>query len=430
MLLEMERILFRVQGTVIIKIWWKVSLITVYTAVVLCIAKFALEWNPRFSFTTKCSEIQKHLFHFHKNAKQAQQDFKFKELLEKDCTDANVLLEKYIEVLNSSNPCEFLYEAQLTANSSKVATFFLIFRGNLNCPGAQPIQWESILAIFGMVTGFLLVFRTNTAYDRLLQYLNCMHLHLCKFQKNLISWLFYRYWESRELWSSVTLNIRNLTRLIWTMVSFDKLRVYGRNAQVIERISVINLLPAFAYATRNYLRNNHSYEEKDLKPFLKHCPKLFKDHYLTGALTPPRNIPIEISHMIMRYVTMVREQKLIDDPTATIINTVLNNLVECIGQFEKILMTPIPMAYTIHLNHAIWLYFIILPYQLYELLDWWTIPVVAITAFTMLGILDIGEEIDNPFGANHNDLVNICCLLNVGFKNLQSCYKLLVTVSG
>ncbi|KAJ1911959.1 hypothetical protein IWQ60_009894, partial [Tieghemiomyces parasiticus] len=37
-------------------------------------------------------------------------------------------------------------------------------------------------------------------------------------------------------------------------------------------------------------------------------------------------------------------------------------------------------------------------------LGWATVPIVALSAFTMLGVLHIAKEIENPFGFDYNDL--------------------------
>jgi len=79
--------------------------------------------------------------------------------------------------------------------------------------------------------------------------------------------------------------------------------------------------------------------------------------------------------------------------------------VGCLTSFEKVLRTPIPLAYSVHLHHMTWLYLIALPYQIIERLGWWTILVVAFAAFSFVGILEIGREIENPFGYDANDLV-------------------------
>ena len=80
-------------------------------------------------------------------------------------------------------------------------------------------------------------------------------------------------------------------------------------------------------------------------------------------------------------------------------------MVDCLTAFERILRTPIPLAYSVHLHHSLWIYLLALPYQIIGPLNWWTIVVVTIASFALLGILAIGKEIENPFGTDYNDLV-------------------------
>ena len=87
--------------------------------------------------------------------------------------------------------------------------------------------------------------------------------------------------------------------------------------------------------------------------------------------------------------------------------TAIASLVDGLCNFERILRTPIPLAYSIHLNHSVWLYILSLPYQLVGDLGWYTIPVVVLGSFCLIGILSIGLEIENPFGYDANDLVKI-----------------------
>lgn len=78
----------------------------------------------------------------------------------------------------------------------------------------------------------------------------------------------------------MTLNIRTLTRCFWVMVEEKE----KTSQEVIEKASAINLLVAFAYATRNYLREEYSYEEDDLRELINHIPKFS---------TPSSNQPLE-----------------------------------------------------------------------------------------------------------------------------------------
>lgn len=67
----------------------------------------------------------------------------------------------------------------------------------------------------------------------------------------------------------MTLSIRNLTRYIWMGVDDPE----GENAQaksIIEKKSAVNLLIAFAVATKHYLREEYSYEFGDLKNLISH----------------------------------------------------------------------------------------------------------------------------------------------------------------
>ncbi len=88
---------------------------------------------------------------------------------------------------------------------------------------------------------------------------------------------------------------------------------------------------------------------------------------------------------------------------------------DCLSNFERILRTPIPLAYSIHLHYSVWLYILSLPYQIIGNLGWWTVPVVALGTFCLLGILSIGVEIENPFGYDENDLVRLTITINITF---------------
>ena len=71
---------------------------------------------------------------------------------------------------------------------------------------------------------------------------------------------------------------------------------------------------------------------------------------------------------------------------------------------DRILNTPLPLAYSIAISQITWVYVLLLPFQLYRLLGWITIPGTAFAAYIILGISLIGSEIENPFGNDVNDL--------------------------
>jgi ion channel-forming bestrophin family protein len=79
-------------------------------------------------------------------------------------------------------------------------------------------------------------------------------------------------------------------------------------------------------------------------------------------------------------------------------------MVDSLGGCERILKTPIPLAYAIHLKQLLLIYCFTLPFQFVNQLEWWTAAVVILVSFTLFGIEAIGLEIENPFGNDPNDL--------------------------
>ncbi|KAF8977832.1 hypothetical protein BGZ46_007082 [Entomortierella lignicola] len=289
----------------------------------------------------------------------------------------------------------------------------------------------NLVSVMGTVVSLLLVFRTNTAYDR--------------------------YWEGRRLWSQMTLCIRNLTRGIWVCVKEDTTR------DLLEKKSAINLLVAFAFATKHYLREQYGYNHEDMIDLLSHIPKYsiptstepmdwqndvptpldqiqqqaqgktsylseknaaatsnisqgrpsfsgvrsrrqIKKQALAFDVLTPTNIPIELSFYIGSYIKACSNKGKLDPATLTMMNNALVSMVDCLTGFERILRTPIPLAYSIHLHHATWIYILALPFQLVGNMGVAMIPAVMLSAFALLGILGIGYEIENPFNEDYNDL--------------------------
>lgn len=94
----------------------------------------------------------------------------------------------------------------------------LFILGNIKTLSVNPI----VITILGVVMGLLLVFRTNTAYDR--------------------------FWEARRLWGTLNTHTRNLSRFFWIAVKEKT------PSDRLEKIGAINLLHAFAVAVKRHLR--------------------------------------------------------------------------------------------------------------------------------------------------------------------------------
>jgi ion channel-forming bestrophin family protein len=213
-----------------------------------------------------------------------------------------------------------------------------------------------------IVLGLLLVFRTNTAYER--------------------------FWEGRKAWGSVVNNIRNLSRLIW--VAIDETDPIHRQ----EKEQALKLLVAFAVATKLHLRS---------QPASGYLADLVSELQFIKLQTAT-NPPLEVVFWISDYLQAKHEQLQISLYQMNELQALLNNLVEMLGTCERILRTPMPLAYAIHLKQLLFLYCLLLPLQVVAELRWWTAPAVGIVSFTLFGIEAIGVEIENPFGSDANDL--------------------------
>lgn len=244
-------------------------------------------------------------------------------------------------------------------------------------PVSQPILGTVIPSI---VLGLLLVFRTNTAYER--------------------------FWEGRKAWGTIVNNVRNLARQIW--VTIDERAPEARE----NKIAALYLLVAFAVATKLHLRSEEvNTELKELMP---------SKRYL--QLKIMNNPPIEVAFWIGDYLQQQYSNNCVNSYQLTTMQELLNSLVDCLGACERILKTPIPLAYAIHLKQLLLLYCMLLPFQLVESLNWWTGPIVALVSFTLFGIEAIGLEIENPFGYDANDLPldSICQTMKRNIDDLMS----------
>jgi putative membrane protein len=79
-------------------------------------------------------------------------------------------------------------------------------------------------------------------------------------------------------------------------------------------------------------------------------------------------------------------------------------LIDYQGGCERIVRTPLPFAYMLHLRRTLILFLVTLPFALVDTFGWATVLVVLMVTYTFLGIEEIGVEIEEPFGTEDNDL--------------------------
>jgi len=82
----------------------------------------------------------------------------------------------------------------------------------------------------------------------------------------------------------------------------------------------------------------------------------------------------------------------------------LNLLTEAGGACERIANTPIPYTYRVLMNRTVMIYCLLLPVGLSSTIGWLTPLVATFVAYTFLALDVIGEQIEEPFGTEPNDL--------------------------
>ncbi|MEI6853425.1 MAG: bestrophin family protein [Bacteroidota bacterium] len=212
--------------------------------------------------------------------------------------------------------------------------------------------------VVGLALGLLLVFRTNTSYDR--------------------------YWEGRRLIGSTVNSSRNLALLLNELIP---------KAETEKRTRLVRLISAFNYATKERLREGVTRE---------HLPMLNEDQ--KDEVFKSNHVPNAIMKVIHKEVTLIKRSGFAMEPDLIAINNELTTLINNLGGMERIRNTPVPFAYAAHLQLFIMLYFLALPFGLYEKFHWIAVPVIGIVSLILLGINEIGVEIEDPFGNDPNDL--------------------------
>lgn len=231
---------------------------------------------------------------------------------------------------------------------------------------------------YNLVLGLLMVFRTNTAYSR--------------------------YWEARQIWGNIIINSLNLGRKIRLSI------IEKETVDSEQKSAAIKMLIAFAIATKLKLRRLPVNQELEVL--------LTPTQYLEIKET---NTPtLKIALWIGNYLKQQENQNHLTTLELISMNTALDNMVEGFIGCERILTTPVPLAYTIYLKRVVLIYCLILPFQLVSNLNWWTAPIVAIISFILLGVEEIANQIENPFGLEPNDLPvdEICSKLATNLQDI------------
>lgn len=224
-------------------------------------------------------------------------------------------------------------------------------------------------AVLGGVISFLLVFRTNSAYDR--------------------------WWEGRKLWGELTNNGRSLAL---------KLNVLLPKEEMAHRTFFRKMIPAYAFALRNHLLS----AKADWELFDRQVNAID-----ALAIDKNKHIPNQVLELIYQRIFQLRKEGIFTDTTLLFIQEELRSFSSICGACERIKNTPIPYSYGVFLKKFIFGYVMTLPFGYMFTLGYISIPIVVFIFYILASLELIAEEIEDPFGHDSNDLPTDKMAMNI-----------------
>ncbi|MBS1509997.1 MAG: hypothetical protein JST86_04100 [Bacteroidetes bacterium] len=213
-------------------------------------------------------------------------------------------------------------------------------------------------SLLGFVISLLLVFRTNTAYDR--------------------------WWEGRRLWGALVNNSRNLAL---------KMAAILPTSDSLNRSFFRSLIPQYAVALKNHLRSETTRLELDdaLHPEL-------------AELDHNKHVPNQLAAILFKKINTLYEAGKIRGEQLLVLNSEIQSFTDICGACERIKNTPIPISYSSFIKKFIFFYVMTLPWGYVVSLGYFVIPVAGFIFYVLASLELIAEEIEDPFGTDSNDL--------------------------
>lgn len=229
----------------------------------------------------------------------------------------------------------------------------------LHLRDSHPLKNVTLMhSLLGFAISMLLVFRTNTAYDR--------------------------WWEGRKLWGSLVNCSRNLA---------VKLQAYLPTEDAETRAWFGKMIGLFAVELKNHLLREQTRLQLDERP-----------HPELADLDRAKHVPTQVVSKLVARLTELGKQGVLTDNQQWLLNGEVTALLDICGACERIKNTPIPFSYISFIKKFIVAYTVTLPMGYVFSLSWLAVPVVTFV-FYVLGSLElIAEQIEEPFGDDANDL--------------------------
>ena len=207
--------------------------------------------------------------------------------------------------------------------------------------------------MLGFVISVLLVFRTNTAYDR--------------------------WWEGRKLWGSLVNNSRNFSIKLSAILEDEN-----------DKKFFIKVITSYANVLQKHLKNEDT------------AKQLFDD--LDLEIDHHKHKPNQVAMLMFQKINELYVAKKITGDQLIILNAEIQSFTEVCGACERIKNTPIPYSYSAFIKKFIFFYVMTLPFGYSFSLGYYVAPVVVFIFYVLASLELIAEEIEDPFGGDVNDL--------------------------
>lgn len=214
--------------------------------------------------------------------------------------------------------------------------------------------------LLGFAISMLLVFRTNTAYDR--------------------------WWEGRKLWGQLVNNSRNLALKLSTLLPEE---------EKAQRSFFRKIIPAYAFTLHHHLRR----EETRIELFEEDEHK-----HVFSTIDSAKHMPNQVALLMFQHIQKLYRENKISGEQLLYLNPELQSFTDICGACERIKNSPIPFSYSVFIKKFIFFYIMTLPFGYVFQLGFYVVPVVAFILYVLASLEIIAEEIEDPFGGDENDV--------------------------
>lgn len=213
----------------------------------------------------------------------------------------------------------------------------------------------AVHSILGFVISMLLVFRTNTAYDR--------------------------WWEGRKLWGGFVNGSRSFSMKLAAFAPHSETRI------------IQALLTNYFIACKDHLRR-----EMSTKQWIE-IPERSVDQYTNAS-----HIPNALLADLIAELVALQKRGVITEMQLLMLDNELRAFADNLGACERIRATPIPYSYSMFIKKIIFFYTITIPFGLLTDYGYWTVLVTSFVFYAFASLELLAEEIEDPFGREPNDL--------------------------